>query len=272
MAQETFYLESSSNIPFKKHLYGKNVFLIDDIYASTVLAHLSTHDCKLPVLTVQIKKLYQLLLNYVFNNSFEKNITEFKTRMHDFHPEGIYKGMVLDTNNPVVTVDLARAGMIPSQVIFEELSYLFPIEKIRQDHFYAARMTNLNEKVTGVDISGSKIGGNIEGAFVLFPDPMGATGNTISEALKVYKKSVEGNAKKFITLHLIITPEYIKRIQKDHPEVEIYALRLDRGLSSPKALASLPGEYPEEEKGLNNKDYIVPGAGGVGELLNNSFV
>ena len=28
----------------------------------------------------------------------------------------------------------------------------------------------------------------------------------------------------------------------------------------------------EEEKGLNESDYIVPGAGGVGEVLNNSFV
>lgn len=257
---------------FQKHHYGDKVFLIEDIYASTVLAKLSTHECRLPELTVQIKKLYQILLQNVFNNSFEKTSQEFQTRMYDFHSEAIVKGEMLDTREPVVTVDLARAGMIPSQVIFEELSYLFPIEKIRQDHFYAARMTNLNAKVTGVDISGSKIGGNIEGAYMLFPDPMGATGNTISEALKVYKNSIEGKAKKFITLHLIITPEYIKRIQKDHPEVEIYALRLDRGLSSEKALANLPGKYLDEEKGLNDQDYIVPGAGGVGELLNNSFV
>ena len=26
------------------------------------------------------------------------------------------------------------------------------------------------------------------------------------------------------------------------------------------------------EKGLNQNQYIIPGAGGVGELLNNSFV
>ena len=32
------------------------------------------------------------------------------------------------------------------------------------------------------------------------------------------------------------------------------------------------GTFPEEEKGLTDKQYIVPGAGGVGEILNNAFV
>jgi len=35
--------------------------------------------------------------------------------------------------------------------------------------------------------------------------------------------------------------------------VVIYALRLDRGLSTKKALASVPGTYPEEERGLNDE-------------------
>ena len=30
--------------------------------------------------------------------------------------------------------------------------------------------------------------------------------------------------------------------------------------------------FLNEEKGLNDHQYIVPGAGGLGELLNNSFV
>jgi hypothetical protein len=52
----------------------------------------------------------------------------------------------------------------------------------------------------------------------------------------------------------------------------VYALRLDRGLSSDRALASVPGKYWDEERGLNDTQYIVPGAGGVGELLNNAWV
>jgi len=73
-------------------------------------------------------------------------------------------------------------------------------------------------------------------------------------------------------MHLIVTPEYIKRVLADHPDVIIYALRLDRGLSEPAVLQTVPGERWDEERGLNEHQYIVPGAGGVGEILNNSWV
>ena len=101
---------------------------------------------------------------------------------------------------------------------------------------------------------------------------MGATGSTIIEAINLYKEEVKGTAKKFISVHLMITPEYIKNLTNAHPECEVYAIRLDRGLSKPEALNEIPGTYPDKEKGLNENSYIVPGAGGVGELLNNSFV
>ena len=37
-------------------------------------------------------------------------------------------------------------------------------------------------------------------------------------------------------------------------------------------LATIPGERWDEESGLNDHHYIVPGAGGLGEIMNNSFV
>jgi hypothetical protein len=52
----------------------------------------------------------------------------------------------------------------------------------------------------------------------------------------------------------------------------VYALRLDRGLSSPDVLAAVPGERWDEERGLNDHHYIVPGGGGLGEVMNNSYV
>ena len=33
-----------------------------------------------------------------------------------------------------------------------------------------------------------------------------------------------------------------------------------------------PGTLPEGERGLDDHQYIVPGAGGLGEVLNNSWV
>ncbi len=41
---------------------------------------------------------------------------------------------------------------------------------------------------------------------------------------------------------------------------------------SERALAAAPGEFADEERGLNDVQYIVPGAGGMGELLTNSWV
>ncbi|HEX8952279.1 MAG TPA: uracil phosphoribosyltransferase, partial [Polyangia bacterium] len=57
-----------------------------------------------------------------------------------------------------------------------------------------------------------------------------------------------------------------------HPEVIVYALRLDRGLSPAEVLQTMPGERWAEERGLTDKHYIVPGGGGLGEVMNNSFV
>jgi len=51
----------------------------------------------------------------------------------------------------------------------------------------------------------------------------------------------------------------------------VYALRVDRGASSPSALASIPGTLWDEESGLTDNQYIIPGAGGLGELMNNSY-
>ena len=65
-------------------------------------------------------------------------------------------------------------------------------------------------------------------------------------------------------MHLIVTPEYLHRVLSGAPELVVYALRLDRGLSSARARAAEPGTYWEEERGLDDSHYIVPGAGGVG--------
>jgi uracil phosphoribosyltransferase len=73
-------------------------------------------------------------------------------------------------------------------------------------------------------------------------------------------------------MHLIVTPEYVKNVLAAHPNTTIYALRLDRGLSAPDVLATVPGTRWDEERGLDEHQYIVPGAGGVGEILNNAWV
>lgn len=113
--------------------------------------------------------------------------------------------------------------------------------------------------------------GGVDKAIVLFPDPMDATGSTIVQAYDHYKNEVGGKPLMMAALHLIITPEYLEKVTKACPDMHIFALRLDRGLSSQKILYEVPGKNWKEEKGLNNQQYIVPGAGGLGEILNNSY-
>lgn len=254
------------------HLYGEKIHIIKDAYLITLLEKICKEQTTQPMLTQYVEKAYAGIFAHMIANSFSRDKVNSQTRMHELHKEGLYAGEILDQSQKAVCVDLARAGMVPSQLLYQELNFLLEPNNIRQDHFYAARMVNEKNEVIGVDISGSKIGGDVENAYVIFPDPMGATGGTICEAISHYKKKVEGKAKKYISVHLIITPEYIQKIKATHPDCEVYAIRLDRGLSSQKALGSKPGQFPEEERGLNENQYIVPGAGGVGELLNNSFV
>ena len=101
---------------------------------------------------------------------------------------------------------------------------------------------------------------------------MGATGTTVNTALAHYRDAGHGAPRKTIAMHLIVTPEYLRHVRAEHPHVVVYALRLDRGLSAPDVLETVPGTRWDEERGLDSHDYIVPGGGGIGEVLNNSFV
>lgn len=255
-----------------EHNYGSKVHILYDAYLNTILAQLASPEAFQPKLNILISFLYRRLIETVANDVFDKKSFEIPTRMTSTYSDQKYKGLLIDPSQKAVCVNLARAGTVPSHVCYEHLNYILDPEGVRQDHVFASRITNSEDTVTGTSLGNTKIGGGIDDAFVIFPDPMGATGNTLVQALDYYKKSISGKAKKFIAIHLIVTPEYIKKVTKAHPDVEIYAIRVDRGLSSKRALESAPGTYWDEERGLDNKQYIVPGAGGLGEVLNNSFV
>jgi uracil phosphoribosyltransferase len=219
-----------------------------------------------------VVKVFRQLLLQIISVEWPTEILQIPTRMSKQHPEALLETQVFRSRQKAVCVDVARAGMVPSQVFFDELNTIVDAQSVRQDHVFASRMTSSEGQVTHTHLAGSKIGGDVDEALVMIPDPMGATGNSICEVISHYKKEVPGKAKKFIAAHMMITPEYIRKVTTAHPDVLIYAVRLDRGFSSPQALAQEPGALWEQEKGLDDNQYIVPGAGGVGELINNSFV
>jgi uracil phosphoribosyltransferase len=215
-----------------------------------------------------LNTLYRELVKYAVNNEFPKKKISFSTRMAKYHAEGNFLCEVINPTSQVVCVNLARAGTIPSQICFDAFNYFLNPEGIRQDHISINRKTDLNDQVIGTDLGGVKIGGKVEGKYLIIPDPMGATGSTLESAMAIYSKL--GKIKKVLALHLIVTPEYLKKITTRFPDLAVYAIRLDRGLSSKKVLGSIPGTFWAEERGLNDKQYIVPGAGGLGEVINNA--
>ena len=257
---------------FLDHHYGDKVWISSNPWISSLVAKLSMESTQLPELFWIVRRLYQESLRQIINSVFPVEQQSIATRMIQATDRAIINQELLKAQTRVIVVDVARAGIIPSQTLFEELCYYFNPQLLRQDHFYMARKVDNQGRVVGVDVAGSKIGGDIEDAIVLIPDPMGATGSSLSYALDYYKNNVPGKAKAFVVSNLINTPEFLRKILKDHSDVFCFSHRIDRGLSAQEVLSSKPGLYWDKEKGLNEHDYIVPGAGGVGEILNNSFV
>ncbi len=270
--QDPFHLRDDFKLSEIQHKYGDGVHILSDPFLFTQLARISTGDAYQPMINGIIRGLYRDLLRAVVCAEFPRKIRSVKTRMFENSEKAVLEYNAIDPECHVVTVDIARAGILPSQTCFDVLNNVLNPRVVRQDHLVVSRMVDCNDQVTGASISGCKIGGPIEDRILLFPDPMGATGSSLSAAISSYKKDVLGIPMKWITLNLIVTPEFIRRIKQDHPEVIIYALRLDRGLSSPAALAEIPGTLWDEECGLNDHQYIIPGAGGLGEIMNNSYI
>lgn len=254
------------------HRYGENVHLLDDPLAWTQLARLCARETMQPEVGRLVRVLYERLSEVVLAAEFPRTRVDIPTRMVSSSPEAVYRGLAVARATKAVTVGIARAGTMPSQIVYDLLNEVLDPAGVRQDHLFMSRTTDADGRVTGATWHDAKIGRDVEGRIILFPDPMGATGSSMISAIEHYKTRLEGAPARCITMHLIVTPEYLKNVLAAHPDVVVYALRLDRGLSASDVLATAPGTRWSEERGLDEHQYIVPGAGGVGELLNNAWV
>jgi uracil phosphoribosyltransferase len=254
------------------HRYGERVHVLADPLSLTMLARLCAKGTVQPEVNRLVGELYRMLVHEVVAAEFPRQAIAQPTRMIDATPRGVWRGDAIATSTPAVVVAVARAGLLPSQNTFDFLNQVLQPEGVRQDHLALARTLDAKGGVTGAGLYASKIGGPVDGAMMLIPDPMGATGSTVSKVIDQYGPDVYGRPAKVIAVHLIITPEYLRHVTSAHPDVVVYALRLDRGLSSKEVLQTVPGERWSEERGLTEHHYIVPGGGGLGEIMNNSFV
>jgi uracil phosphoribosyltransferase len=254
------------------HRYGAHVHLIADPLALTWLARLCHPSCVQPEVNRIVTLLYRGLVREVINRAFPRRVVRCETRMRVLSERGCYEGEIIDPVTEVTTVDIARAGILPSMVCFEALSEILEPARVRQDHILMNRLTDKEQHVTGAGVFGRKIAGPIDDRFLLFPDPMGATGSSLTRAIEFYLDEFHGRPRHMFSLNLIVTPEFVRRLSQAFPnQVSIFAYRLDRGLSSDAVLASEPGARWDEERGLDDHQYIVPGAGGMGELMNNAI-
>jgi uracil phosphoribosyltransferase len=90
----------------------------------------------------------------------------------------------------------------------------------------------------------TKLPDNLQNAIVIVLDPMLATGGSSGAAIQVLK---DHGAKTIKLVCVVGAPEGIRKIEHDHPEVQIYLAGLDER--------------------LNENGYILPGLGDAGDRL-----
>ena len=134
----------------------------------------------------------------------------------------------------VVLVPVLRAGL----GMVEGITNLIPTAKV--GHIGLYRNEETLQPVTYYE----KFPSTLSSSIVMVLDPMLATGGSASAAISAIK---ENGANPIKLVCVVGAPEGVKRIEKDHPDVDIYLAALDEG--------------------LNDVGYIVPGLGDAGDRI-----
>lgn len=134
----------------------------------------------------------------------------------------------------VVLVPILRAGL----GMVDGIRGLIPTAKVGHIGLYR------DEETLEPHEYFAKFPSNMPEAVVMVLDPMLATGGSASAAITMLKRRHASSIK---LVCLVGAPEGVARIEKDHPDVDIYLAALD-------------------EK-LNDHGYIVPGLGDAGDRI-----
>ena len=211
--------------PEIEQLYGPNIHILDDPLALTLLAKLCSTETIQPKINRLVAALYRQMVCTVIAAEMPTRKVTLPTRMIEHTPRGVWQGEIVDPKLKAAVVCVARAGIFPSQVCYDFLNEIVEPDMVRQDHMLMGRTTDQDGHISGAAIQGAKIGGDVDGATMIIPDPMGATGTTADTVMKHYQQTVPGTPARVMALNLIITPEYIRNLQQAWPELIIYAYR-----------------------------------------------
>ena len=181
------------------------------------------------------RKLTRILLYEATKNLPQKNI-EIETPLAKFNTQTI---------NPDITIIISpilRAGLI----FTDEAVDILPQATIRHIGMYRDEKTlkpvwYYNKVPMPVD--------NPENYYVYITDPMLATGNSLTEAIKLYvdKGIPEAN---ICCVCMISAPEGINKVFKNYPDITLIVAAVDSH--------------------LNEHGYIVPGMGDAGDRIFNT--
>ena len=131
-------------------------------------------------------------------------------------------------------VPILRAGL----GMVDGLLRLVPVARVGHIGLYRDPETHLPVEYY------CKMPPELEERQVIIVDPMLATGGSASDAITMVKAK---GAKNIMMMCLVASPEGVKKVQEDHPDVDIYAAALDEC--------------------LNDHAYIVPGLGDAGDRI-----
>ena len=131
-------------------------------------------------------------------------------------------------------VPILRAGL----GMVDGLLRLVPVAKVGHIGLYRDPDTHMPVEYY------CKLPFDIEDRIVILVDPMLATGGSASDALTLLKKK---GVKHIKMMCLVAAPEGVRKLQEDHPDVDIYTAGLDER--------------------LNEHAYIVPGLGDAGDRI-----
>jgi uracil phosphoribosyltransferase len=135
----------------------------------------------------------------------------------------------------LAVVPILRAGL----GMVDGLLSLVPVAKV--GHIGMYRDPETHEPVEYY----SKMPMDIEERIVILVDPMLATGGSAADAITLLKNKY--GCRHIRLMNLVAAPEGIARVQKEHPDVDIYVAAIDEC--------------------LNDHAYIVPGLGDAGDRI-----
>ena len=131
-------------------------------------------------------------------------------------------------------VPILRAGL----GMVDGLLSLVPVAKVGHIGLYRDPDTHMPVEYY------CKLPFDIEERITIVADPMLATGGSSSDALTMLK---DKGCRTLKLMCLVAAPEGVKKVQEDHPDVDIYTAALDER--------------------LNEHAYIIPGLGDAGDRL-----